>query len=656
MKIFLTLILGVLSYHAMAQQLLSPSEMQKDVAILKEALTKLHPGLYKYNTPAQMGANFKELETLAAKPLDLQKFYLTLAEFATKIKCGHTFLNPLNLDDAVAAQLFSNQVVPFYFKIIDDKIILTHNVSNVQSMAAGDEILQIGVASTKQIVEKLLQVSRADGNNAMGKKRCNIGLRPEEDYGNSLFDIFYPLYFPMDKALKIQVKTPKKNIKTLEIETITAVERKARYESSHGAIPENEQTWAYKNLKPNVAYLKFGTFAFWNSDFAWKKYIDSVFTKINADKKLQNMVIDLRGNEGGSGEIRDYILSKITQKPLLNEQNSAICYRYLTVPDSLKKHLSTWDRSFKAPKNPAEFTLNELGLYQKNSTDEEKPIQASQGNYKGNVYLLVDPVCSSATFGFAWTFQYNKLGKIVGETTGGTKQGLNGAEMFFLTLPNSKIEMDLPLIYFYTKNVPDEGVKPDFEVTMTSKDIMLGRDAQLEAVLKMIKKPLKSKSHTAVTITKDMEFEEMKLAKRYVVGISVRTTNQNGQSQVDIGELWGKFYAQNVLATIPNRVSDDVYCVYTDYESDQNAPFTSIIGCEVSSVKEIPSGMMLKKIPASKYRVYTAKGKLPDCVVGTWMHIWGSPIDRKYAADFDVYGVKSKDPMDAEVKTYLSVK
>jgi C-terminal processing protease CtpA/Prc len=238
-----------------------------------------------------------------------------------------------------------------------------------------------------------------------------------------------------------------------------------------------------------VAYLKFGTFAFWNSKFAWKNYIDSVFTKINADKNLTNLIIDLRGNEGGSGEIRDYILSKITQKPLLSEQNSVVCYRYLTVPDSLKKHLSTWDRSFKAPKNPADFTLNEIGLYQKNKNEVETPIQPSKDNYSGKVYLLVDAICSSATFGFAWTFQYNKLGKIVGETTGGTKQGLNGAEMFFLTLPNSKIEIDLPLIYFYTKNVPDEGVKPDFEVKSSQKDVVLERDAQLDSILKMTKNP-----------------------------------------------------------------------------------------------------------------------------------------------------------------------
>lgn len=154
----------------------------------------------------------------------------------------------------------------------------------------------------------------------------------------------------------------------------------------------------------------------------------------------------------------------------------------------------------------------------------------------------------------------------------------------------------------------------------------------------------------------NMKFEETNLTKRYIVGISVRTTNQNGQSQKDIGELWGKFYAQNVLASIPNKVSDDVYCIYTDYESDQNAPYTTIIGCEVSSKETIPAGMIFKEIPACKYQVYTAKGKLPDCVFGTWMHIWQNPIERQYAADFDVYGTKSKDPLNAEVKTYLSVK
>lgn len=40
-----------------------------------------------------------------------------------------------------------------------------------------------------------------------------------------------------------------------------------------------------------------------------------------------------------------------------------ICYRYLSIPGCLVPHLDTWDNSFKKPKDPSKFRLNELGLY-----------------------------------------------------------------------------------------------------------------------------------------------------------------------------------------------------------------------------------------------------------------------------------------------------
>ncbi|NJL75269.1 MAG: hypothetical protein HC892_09815 [Saprospiraceae bacterium] len=253
----------------------------------------------------------------------------------------------------------------------------------------------------------------------------------------------------------------------------------------YGKVAEGENSWIYKKLDSSTAYLKFGTFAFWNSDFNWKNFIDSSFALINK-QQFQNLVIDLRGNEGGSGEIRDYILSMLTDKPLQNERNSINCYRYLVIPDSLNQYLSTWDRSFRQPKNADNYILNEIGLYQNKIQVDDHPILPSKNNFKGNTYLLVDAVCSSATFGLAWTFQYNRLGKIIGEPTGGTKQGLNGSEMFFFTMPSSNIEIDIPLIYFYTKNVKDEGVIPDVIIKLKQKDVYDNIDPVLDYVLKSV--------------------------------------------------------------------------------------------------------------------------------------------------------------------------
>ena len=49
-----------------------------------------------------------------------------------------------------------------------------------------------------------------------------------------------------------------------------------------------------------------------------------------------------------------------------------------------------------------------------------------------------------------------------------------------------------------------------------------------------------------------------------IVGISVRTTNQNGQAMQDIGNLWQRFFSEQLLTKIPNKVSDAIYNIYTD--------------------------------------------------------------------------------------------
>lgn len=149
--------------------------------------------------------------------------------------------------------------------------------------------------------------------------------------------------------------------------------------------------------------------------------------------------------------------------------------------------------------------------------------------------------------------------------------------------------------------------------------------------------------------------KEIELAEFNVMGISVTTTNKDGQSQKDIGELWQRFFTDNIASHIINKVSDEIYCVYTDYESNLDGMYLTIIGSKVSTVTEVPEGLICKKISAGKYLSFTSIGKLPDCVVATWQHIWQSSINRNFKADFDVYGPKSQDANNAEIETFVSI-
>jgi C-terminal processing protease CtpA/Prc len=103
------------------------------------------------------------------------------------------------------------------------------------------------------------------------------------------------------------------------------------------------------------------------------------------------------------------------------------------------------------------------------------------------VFVLIGAVNSSATFDFARAVRRAGVGTLVGQTTGGNLRGINGGAFFFLRLPNSRIEMDLPLVgQFPPTPQPDGGVAPDIAVPRTVEDVQRGVDAELAAALAAI--------------------------------------------------------------------------------------------------------------------------------------------------------------------------
>lgn len=488
--LILTLIILTNVFSQGRNLVLTPAQMQSDISILQSSWTNLHPGLYRYNTPLEVQSYFETLRLKCSNPFDERNFYLLLSQLARKVKCGHTFLNPLNLDSATQNRLLPAQVIPVFFQVVEgSKIIITHNLSGDKSIERGDEILAINNITSKRIIDSLLTVSRSDGNNAIGKQLQNINETPDEADSYSLFDIYFPLFFPSDPAVfNLSVKNISDNPnRNLIVNALSLTDRIDIFEKHFGEIPVAEKTWEYEIIDNETAYMKFGTFAFWNSDFNETKFVDSIFEDLSKRQGIQNLIIDIRNNEGGDNT-GDYILSYITSKTIGCDDPDRACYRYQSIPDSLLPYLSTWDNSFKKPKDPAKFKLNEIGLYEVIS--ESQPcdyIKPKLNGFKKSTFLLTNAKNSSAGFEMARNFKTAKLGKIIGETTGGSQQGINGGEFFFLTLPNSGFEIDLPLIYNYHDQKKDKGIDPDYKVETTQMDLYKNKDAQLQFVLNMIR-------------------------------------------------------------------------------------------------------------------------------------------------------------------------
>jgi predicted transcriptional regulator YdeE len=147
-----------------------------------------------------------------------------------------------------------------------------------------------------------------------------------------------------------------------------------------------------------------------------------------------------------------------------------------------------------------------------------------------------------------------------------------------------------------------------------------------------------------------------------VIGIEARTNNAKEMSgQGVIGPMWGRLVSEGILSKVPNRVGDTIYALYTGYASDRNGDYDFFVGAQVSSSSSIPAGMVLKRVPAGKYAVITSgKGPGFEVVPKAWQQVWQledrMQLDRVYAADFEIYDERARNPQDAQVDLYVGLK
>ena len=483
--LILCLLWTTLLYSQEKHPVLTQSQMHSDLAILKSALTSLHPGIYRYLTKSQLDRYFDGIKIQTKKPLSLNEFYIKLSQLTAKLKCGHTYLNPYNQKKAITSQLQSALVIPLLFKVVGKKIIVTHNLSEHALIKPGDEIVSINSKPITEIIDSLLTVSRSDGMHGMNKRLDNISITPylASQDRFALFDIYFPLFFAEKLSAdyyEIGVKSfPNNKVIMYNLQIISKKIRQQRYQD-HFASESMQPTATFKLVSAQCGYLKIRDFTTkgWGEDYNY--YLDSIFIKLK-NIKASKLIVDIRDNEGGDDDVRNKVISYLIHHPA--QHKIMRYYRFLKVSDNLMPYLQTWDPAFKRPKIAADFERTKANLYYKKNTNSTESIIPNQNNFAGEVYLLINATNSSSSFFMADILQENKYAKLVGETTGGTKQGINGGQFFFLNLPMSGIEVDIPLIYQApVKKRKDEGIKPDLPVKTKVSDIANGLDVQLNYI------------------------------------------------------------------------------------------------------------------------------------------------------------------------------
>ncbi len=464
-----------------ATRTLTAEEAKLDTRILKRALSELHPALTKYRSKVEIDAAFAKFEARGQAAQTSTEMYLAATELAAAIRCGHTWTNVLNQRKDVKAALQEQpNKLPFTMTLVNNRWLVL--ASSNAAVLAGDEVMAINGIDAATIVKMMMPYLRADGSSDTKRLR-QLG---HDRLDVSQMDIIWPLLSPPTNGqYSVDLRRTNGKTENVSVDSVTTGARTVKLTAQD--VKQIDKTWRFR-IENSVGILQLPSFSFWNSQFDWAKFLDETFTTLN-DKKIPNLVIDIRDNEGGDGAIGGKIVSYLIDKPAKYTSDQSVS-AYERVPYNLVRYLDTWDYSFFDRTGKVEKITSGTAIGKYNVLARsygERTIQPVANRYKGRTFLLVGGENSSATFQFALIAQQNSAATLVGQATGGNLRGLNGGELMWVTLPNSGVSVDIPVLAVtYKADTPDTSVTPDVIVKRTLEGQRAGQDEEMAAVKRAI--------------------------------------------------------------------------------------------------------------------------------------------------------------------------
>ncbi len=466
---------------------LSVKELMEDYEIISNAVLKVHPGLYRYNDKESVLKNLEILKNSFQKPLTYAETFLVMSKFIATIECDHTLVSAYNQEGIITSLIHrQSDKVPFAFKWINGKMIITHNASESNLIKKGTEILSLNNIPASQILETLIPYITADGATLQNKV-----FKAQVDgysFRYNAFDVLYPLLFPIkENQISLKIRNPNESTSIdLKVKTIKRSDRSTKLMKKYSDFPKTpEDLWEYKILENNIGYLKIGSFA--TDDFKgdWKLMLKEAFKDMKK-KKVQNLVLDIRENQGGlddaSYELEKYIYQNAFVNDGLQSQS-----RFLEFPEEVKPFIQTWDYWFYNLKDD-EHSQNGI-YYTFPQGSVKKAIKPTKNTFKGKIYMLTSPNNVSGAFYLARLFKKSDSGMLIGQETGGNQNGINGGAILFFKPPNSRININLPVLGTFAKNeMPNKGIVPDVKIENTISDLIDGSDSVLNKAIEIINK------------------------------------------------------------------------------------------------------------------------------------------------------------------------
>ena len=406
-------------------------QLQADFRQFRQFLEESHPKLYQFTSRRTFDSLFEAHYQMIHHPMSTQEFYRILIPLVARVGCGHTSLwTPDGYWDKAPQRMF-----PLGVHALDGKLYVIHSYNQHCPVKKGSRIISVNGQNVETQVDEMLGNIWSDGF-IMTKRYRRL---------NNVFPYLYALHYGYPSAFEMVVREngTEKMVSLKPVSRLVITTYRDSLVAS-GAISREDLGMELEDAK--TAILTIRTFAYYDDNKGFNRFIDSSFQVIN-DHKIQNLIIDLRGNDGGDPFCSSHLLTYLQRKPLIY---------------------------FREP----------YGKYARLN----KPLPMADIPFNGNQYYLIDGMCFSTTGHLTSLLKYYGLGTFIGDETGATYTCNDASHDTYLKHTGYRLQSARHSFATAVTGFPlDRGIMPDHPVQATIDELIRGDDTVLAYTLKLIK-------------------------------------------------------------------------------------------------------------------------------------------------------------------------
>ena len=234
-----------------------------------------------------------------------------------------------------------------------------------------------------------------------------------------------------------------------------------------------------------------------NPDWFFKR-ISSRYDKEAGEFDFDNLVVDLRNNEGGDRRLLSILYQFLAGQKLMDPSNTSVKAREI----QYENHLIAINGSYKNDqvlKNAEDYLKKHFtnSSEQGFSSDEknwydtfDSGITWDGKRFGGQIYVLTSGKTFSAAADLARILGQMENVVLIGEETGGAHIGRTANMLLNYQLPNTTTTIQVPVIYEEFVQVENKelgrGTFPDFLIQESIEDLKSKKDVALNYAVKLI--------------------------------------------------------------------------------------------------------------------------------------------------------------------------